>query len=531
MKFFLTFFLLCLGIYSLTFGEVQNVVQTEEGAIHSFNNSQTPSPCVIVIFGATGDLTARKLVPALYHLAYDKHLSEKVAIVGFARGENTHEGFREKMGNAMDQFSRTKPKNLSFWNQFKNKIFYHRSEFESDEGYDRLRKFLTQMDQELGTQGNRIYYLATQPSYFPTIIAKLKEHHLIYEGNHHSDSWSRIIIEKPFGYDLDSAVQLQQQISQHLAESQIYRMDHYLCKEGVQNLFTFRFENGLFEPIWNHHHIDNIQITLAEEIGIGSRARLWEESGALRDIFQNHLMQLLALIAMEPPTHLNAKSIHQAKIQLLKAIRPFSPSKMEEEIVRGQYDSGMVQGTQVIGYREEKGVSAISPVETFVALKLFIDNERWQGVPFYIRGGKRLAKQTTEIAITFKKNALAQEQNVLFIRIQPHAGIFLKTLAKVPGLQDRLQTLVFGYKPDVVFSTSSPEAYERGIFDCVRGNDHLFVSAEEQFAAWRLLTPILDYWKLHTPTNFPNYKAGTWGPVAADQILLNHGHQWQVLEY
>jgi len=489
-------------------------------------------PCVIVVFGATGDLTGRKLLPAIYNLAYEGHLSE-IAVVGFARGENTHETFRKKMGEAINQSSRTKLRDIAFWNQFQRNIFYHRSEFENDEGYDKLRLFLSQIDKECGTRGNRIYYLATPPSYFPGIIAKLKEHQLIFEAESNGEGpWSRIVIEKPFGNDLHSAIQLQKQISQSLSESQIYRMDHYLGKEGVQNILTFRFGSALFEPMWNHHHIDNIQITLAEEMGIGSRGRLWEETGALRDLLQNHLMQLLAIVAMEPPADLSPHHIHSAKIRLLETIRPFSLLDMERNVVRGQYGPGLIQGAMVIGYREEKGVSEKSSVETFTAIKLFIDNERWKGVPFYIRGGKRLSKQTTEIAITFKNSPLALNGllNVLIIRVQPNAGIFFKTVSKVPGFDDRLQPIVFGYESDVIFDRSSPEAYERIIFDCIRGNDSLFVKAEEQIAAWRLLTPILDYWRTREPDYFPNYEAGTWGPKAAEQMLRNQGHQWELLD-
>lgn len=490
------------------------------------------SPCVFVVFGATGDLTARKLLPAIYNLAYDGSLS-KFAVIGFARSENTHVSFRKNMEEAIEQFSRIKPRDLAFWNHFKNQIFYHQSEFENDEDYENLKRFLSQIDQELGTQGNRIFYLATQPSYFLTIITKLKKYGLIYEVDGYQIPWSRVIIEKPFGYDLDSALQLQEQISQLLDESQVYRMDHYLGKEGVQNLLTLRFENGIFEPLWNHHYIDNIQITLAEEIGIGSRAQLWEETGTLRDVFQNHLMQLLALIAMEVPADLAPDSIHKGKIQVLEAIRPFPLIEMENYVIRGQYGPGVIKGSRVVGYREELGVLPTSTVETFAALKLFIDNERWKGVPFYIRGGKRLAKQTTEIAITFKANPLFQNSNsnILFIRIQPNAGIFLQTKSKVPGLHNDLRSVVFGYQPDVVFGRSSPEAYERMLFDCIKGDDSLFVKAEEQIMAWRLLMPVLNHWKKQTPNDFPNYEAGTWGPKAADQMLINQGHQWQLLEF
>jgi glucose-6-phosphate 1-dehydrogenase len=489
-------------------------------------------PCVIVIFGATGDLTARKLFPAIYHLAHEGYLAKQTAVVGFARGNHTSERFAEQMSQALDRFSRTKPKDEVFWDQFKDHIFYHQSEFEDDLAYQRLQQLLAKIDEEMGTQGNRVYYLATPPNDFLPIVEKLSQHRLIYDPQRVNGKWSRVLIEKPFGYDLDSAIELQEQLSKYLAESQIYRIDHYLGKEGVQNLLTLRFENALFEPLWNHQYIDNIQITLAEDIGIGSRASFWEKTGSLRDVFQNHLMQLLAIVAMEVPPHLDAASIRAERIKVLNAIRPFSLSQIESDVIRGQYASGIIQGVAVPGYREEKNVADKSPVETFVAARLFIDNPRWRGVPFYIRAGKRLAKQVTEIAITFKKSPFSshQEPNVLFIRIQPHPGIFLRTISKVPGLHKFIQPVVFGYQPDAVFGQSSPEAYEKLISDCIRGDSQLFVAVEEQLAAWRLLTPILEYWKDHAPTDFPNYEAGTWGPSAADHMLMQNGHQWQLLE-
>lgn len=531
MKFFIIIvYSLILSFHSLTFCDIRQTNITQE-APDSLDSQHLP-PCVFVMFGATGDLTARKLMPAIYHLACEGHLSDHTAIVGLTRHENTHASFRNKMRQAVDTFSRIKSHNPDVWNQLKDRIFHHCSEFEDDQSYVRLKQFLDQLDQEFETKGNRIYYLATQPSYFPTIVAHLKKHQLIYETQGENEPWSRVIIEKPFGYDLNSAMQLQQDISQCLAENQTYRIDHYLGKEGVQNLLALRFENGLFEPLWDHRSIDNIQITLAEDIGIGSRARFWEETGALRDLLQNHLMQLLAIVAMEPPADLSAESIRKEKIRVLETIRPFPILEIEDYIIRGQYGPGSIQNEKVLGYREEKGVSLTSAAETFIAVKLFIDNARWKGVPIYIRGGKRLAKSTTEIAITFKKGHLSQNQesNVLFIRIQPHAGIFLKTISKVPGFCHRLQPVVFGYKPDEIFRKPSPDAYERMIFDCIKGNCNLFVSAEEQIAAWRLLTPVLNYWKEHVPEDFPNYESGAWGPQAADEMLFREGHQWHLLE-
>lgn len=468
------------------------------GLFSSQLSALQPEPCAIVIFGATGDLTARKLLPALSNLAQGSHLSEHTAIIGFARGAHTDETFRKKMGAA-----------------FENKIFYHQADFEQDQGYENLQKLLLKIDQEIGTQGNRLYYLATQPSQFATIIKKLHEHQLLYDSS--NEKWSRVIIEKPFGHDLDSAMHLQEEITKYLDESQIYRMDHYLGKEGVQNLFTLRFESALFEPLWNSEHIDNVQITLSEEIGIGTRASFWEETGSLRDVFQNHLMQLLAIVAMEPPSSLSPHDIHTEKIKVLNAVRSFPT------VIRGQYGPGEIRGVNVPGYKQEKGVAENSSAETFIAAKFYIDNPRWEGVPFYIRGGKRLPVQTTEIAITFKNHS-----NVLFIRIQPNAGVFLKTLSKVPALDKDTKPVVFGYHPDEYFKTSSPEAYEKLFYDCISGDSSLYVEGEEQLSAWRLLDPVLKGWK--TDEEIPTYEAGTWGPPSVDQMLQKNGHQWQLLD-
>lgn len=505
--------------------------QYSENAEKDLGEEKT-DPFIFVAFGATGDLTARKLLPAIYHLTYEGCLSQNIAVVGFARRLKTDKEFRLEMGEAIDSYSRTKPKDGSFWNEFEKKLFYHVSDFENDQGYEKLRTLLEKIDQELGTQGNRIFFLAVHPSYFPIIVEKLQSHRLLGKGNDHSKQWCRIILEKPFGSDFDSAVDLQEHLVRHLDESQIYRMDHYLGKEGVQNLLAFRFENSLLEPLWNNRHIDYVQITLAEEIGIGSRASFWEETGSLRDVLQNHLMQLLALVAMEQPTSLQAEAIQKEKLAVLESIRPFPSDAIDEHMVRGQYGPGSIKGTAVPGYREEPGVPATSSAETFIAAKLLIDNSRWQGVPFYIRGGKRMAKQATEILVVFKKQVSSQDgvANALLIRIQPNAGIYLRTSAKVPGMNKKLQSVIFGYKPEAVFSKPSPEAYEKLIFDCAKGDRNLYVNGEEQLAAWRLLTPVLNHWKENPPTDFPNYRSGTWGPEAADRMLQKQGHRWELME-
>lgn len=527
LRLFVLFFCLLLNF-------TVNAVETPSDRIHETQQNlheihEENPPCVVVIFGATGDLTARKLVPALYNLANEGHLSESTVVVGYARRNYTNEVFRKQMGDAVDLYSRTKPKDEALWRTFADKIFYHQGTFEQDQAYEDLQQFLADIDARFGTQGNRIYYLATPPENFTTIIDKLKSHGLVYDACD-TTKWSRVIIEKPFGTDLDSAIALQEFISKRLHESQAYRVDHYLGKEGVQNLMALRFENRLFEPIWNHQHIDNVQITLSEDIGIGTRGNFWEQTGAMRDLVQNHVMQLLAITAMEPPSEPNAKAIHDEKMKVLQAIRPIPFNEIDRFFIRGQYGTGVVKGNKVPGYRQEQDVSETSTVETYVAAKLFIDNERWQGVPFYIRAGKRLPKQTTEIVVTFKAKP-DQAANVMFIRIQPNMGVFLKTLAKVPGLFSKsLKPVISGYTIESNFGLASPEAYEKLIYDSIHGDSSLFVQAEEQIAAWRLLTPVLQHWQKKTIANFPNYDAGTWGPDEADLLLHDQGHHWELLE-
>lgn len=493
-------------------------------------------PCIMVIFGATGDLTARKLIPALYNLAHDGQLPTRFACVGFARRPKTDEEFRKEMHEAVDAFSRMKPIEKDVWGSFSESLFYHRSEFDSDEGYESLRKTLNELDHRLETQGNRLYYLSTPPSYFPQIIQKLYEHKLIYPFKENPKPWSRVIIEKPFGDNLDSAEKLQKEITHYLDEQQIYRIDHYLGKETVQNLMVFRFTNPIFESLWNNRHIDHIQITVSEEIGIGTRGHFFEEAGNLRDIVQNHMMQLLSIVAMEPPNNLNAASIRNEKVKVMESIRPFKQSELETNIIRGQYSSGYSNNKHVVGYREEKDVNPESVVETFVALELFIDNWRWAGVPFFLRAGKRLPKRSTEIAIIFKKAPAFIQQfeertiaNVLVIRIQPDEGISLKFNCKVPGLNAPLQPVKMDFLYGTYFGSTPPEAYERLLCDCMSGDNTLFASIDEVLASWRLFSPVLDFWKSQAKEKLPLYSAGTWGPQEADRLITETGRQWRLL--
>ncbi|MEI8365485.1 MAG: glucose-6-phosphate dehydrogenase [Parachlamydiaceae bacterium] len=494
-------------------------------------------PCILVIFGATGDLTSRKLIPALYNLAREGQLPGHFACVGFARREKSNEMFRQEMLDAVNKFSRIKPADKDVWNTFSEQLFYHQAEFHEDQGYADLDKLLRRLDTQFGTKGNRVFYLSTQPSFFPLIVEKLNQYKLLYDVNEVQDKWSRVIIEKPFGHDLKSAEKLQSEISKHLDEKQIYRIDHYLGKETVQNILVFRFSNSIFEALWNKNHIDNIQITVSEEIGIGTRGRLWEEAGMLRDIVQNHMMQLLSLVAMEPPISLKADAIHAEKIKVIEAIRPFSQQEISTCVIRGQYGPGYIDGKDVKGYRQEDNVAPNSAVETYVALKLMVDNWRWTGVPFYLRAGKRLPKRSTEIAIVFKsapgylfqKDSHQNEPDTLVIRIQPDEGISLKMNCKIPGLSSLIQPVKMDFQYGAYFGAKPPEAYERLICDCMSGDNTLFARADESLASWRLFTPVLDYWDKEKQNDFPNYPSGTWGPKGAEALMSRDGRQWRLI--
>ena len=500
-------------------------------------SSRLTSPCILVIFGATGDLTARKLMPAIYNLVREGQLPARFACVAFARRDKTHEMFRDEMKKQVNQFSRNGAIDESIWNGFKEHLYYHRSEFQDDAGYEKLKNFLGELDAKLGTKGNRIFYLSTQPSFFPNICEMLHKHSLIYNEEIVKDRFSRVIIEKPFGRDLDSSTALQKELLRFLSEKQIYRIDHYLGKETVQNILIFRFANSLFENLWNNRYIDHVQITVAEDIGIGTRGRFFEEEGLFRDIVQNHMMQLLSLMAMDPPVDLSADSIHNEKVKVLEAIHFNNPTKLDECFVRGQYGKGYIGGEEVKGYREEDNVDPNSSIETFVAMRLFIDNWRWDNVPFYLRAGKRLAKKTTEIAITFKSppDVLFQtrqhrnDPNVLALRIQPNEGISLKTNCKVPGPSSPIQPIKMDFRYGSYFGKSSPEAYERLLCDCILGDRTLFARQDEVFTSWELFTPLLKAWDETKPGEFPNYASGTWGPACADALIEKDERKWRLI--
>ena len=456
------------------------------------------------------------------------------ACVGFARREKTNDDFRKEMLTGVEEFSRTKPIENDVWKNFAEHLFYHRSEFDNDEGYESLKALLGDLEKKFETGGNVIFYLSVPPSYFPDIVERLSKHGLISKTK---DKFTRVIIEKPFGTDLKSAIALQNDLTKHLDENQIYRIDHYLGKETVQNLLVFRFTNPIFETLWNHDHIDNVQITVAEEIGIGTRGKFWEEAGMLRDIVQNHMMQLLSLVAMEPPINLSSDSIRDEKVKVMQAIRPFPATHLDKHIIRGQYGPGYINGEPVIPYRQENNVHPESRVETYVACKLFIDNWRWANVPFYLRAGKRLPKRVTEISITFKRAPLVLFQNphnmlqpnVLVIRIQPDEGISLKMNCKVPGLNTMIQPVKMDFRYGSYFGSTPPEAYERLILDCMAGDSTLFARDDEVIASWELFTPVIHEWHSEKGPHFPNYDSGTWGPEAADDLLKEEGREWRRL--
>lgn len=494
-------------------------------------------PCVLVIFGVTGDLTARKLMPALYNLAREGQLPMHFTCVGFARREKSDEEFRKEMKKAVEKYSRTQPLDESIWQNFEERLFYHRSEFDQDTGYKALNQKLSELDQKFNTEGNRVYYLATQPSFFPTIVEKLSSHELIYSEDSSGKPWSRVVIEKPFGHDYDSALELQSHISKFLSEKQIFRIDHYLGKETVQNILTFRFSNLIFEAILNNRYVDHIQISVAEDIGIGTRGRFWEETGLLRDMIQSHLIQLLSLIAMEPPVNSKADSIRSEKVKVLEAIRSLKESEIDKHVVRAQYQKGYVAGEQVKGYREEDLVDPNSHRETFVALELFVDNWRWAGVPFYLRSGKRLPKKCTEIAIVFHKvpdvlhfhHQKKYDQNILSIRIQPNEGISLNMNCKVPGISTPIQPVKMDFKYGTYFGLTPPEAYERLICDCILGDSTLFARDDEVLTSWKLISPILSYWQQKDKEGLNYYEAGSWGPKEAEDLMTRSNREWRLI--
>ncbi|MCB1232877.1 MAG: glucose-6-phosphate dehydrogenase [Verrucomicrobiae bacterium] len=496
-----------------------------------------PEPCTLVIFGATGDLTHRKLVPALYNLAEEGDLPPGLNVIGFARREKTDEEFRSDLEDLNRKLSRRGHQD-ALWGPFSKSIFYHQSEFQDVEGYKRLAERLDQLDRE-GGSGNRLFYLASAPEFFDDILTNLREAGL---NQQRENGWSRVVVEKPFGIDLPSAKHLNQIVSDTFPERDTYRIDHYLGKETAQNIMVLRFANSLFELLWNNRCIDHVQITCAEHLGMeGGRGGYYDKAGALRDMVQNHLLQLLSLIAMEPPADLSADGVRDEKVKVLKCLRPMVGEKaVAENVIRAQYTAGNVNGEPVVGYRREDRVNPGSMTESYVALRIMIDNWRWEGVPFYIRMGKRLPKKSTEISIHFKHapkvlfNALpgaeAAPGNVLVIRIQPNEGISLGMRSKLPGPAARLQPVKMDFEYQTAFGGSGPEAYERLLLDAMAGDATLFARDDEVEQAWAFIDEIENAWhKSSNPPPMAEYPAGSWGPKEADLLLKERDHQWRRL--
>jgi glucose-6-phosphate 1-dehydrogenase len=497
---------------------------------------RTPAPCVFVVFGASGDLTRRKLLPALYNLAVSRLLPPGFSIVGFAVTPLTDGEFRQSMHESLAQFSRRKPLDETVWNDFASRLHYVAGSFDDVANFQKLRAKLDELDARNGTHGNRLYYLAIPPSLFPTVNDQLAKVGLVADPSD-ATRYSRIIVEKPFGHDLASGDALNAELHRVFHERQIFRIDHYLGKETVQNLVALRFGNAIFEPIWNRNHIDHVQISVAEDIGVEGRGKFYEEAGTTRDIVQNHLLQLLMVAAMEPPIAFSADEVRDEKVKVLRALKPIVGKEVFSRTVRGQYGPGNFVGKAVPGYREEPNVSPTSHVETFVAMKLEIDNWRFAGVPIYIRAGKRLTKRTTEISVHFKDvpHALLMqdgshvEPDVLAIRIQPDEGIALRFVAKVPGPTMTLRPVTMDFRYGSTFGGSGPEAYERLILDAMLGDPTLFARADEVSAAWKFITPIHQAWASGPPPEFPNYPAGTWGPQPASALIARDGRVWRRL--
>jgi len=498
-------------------------------------SERRPQPFVAVIFGATGDLTKRKLAPALFNLHRDGLLPEAFEILGLGRQELTDDAFRSHMEEAVVAFSRGHVRRDEA-RAFAGRFRYLQGDFAEAATYQALAGALGAGGGGPGDESpppSRLFYLAVPPSFYAPIVEGLGSVHLQRPDE---DAFARVVVEKPFGKDLPTARELNEAVLGVFEERQVFRIDHYLGKETVQNILAFRFANGIFEPIWNRQYIDHVQITVAESIGVEGRGGYYEEAGALRDMVQNHMLQLLTLIAMEPAVAFDADAVRDEKVKVLRAIRPMAPEAVRRNVVRAQYGAGWITGDPVPGYRQEEGVAATSTTETFVALRLFVDNWRWAGVPFYLRTGKRLPKRSTEISVQFKRaphlmfsqTATPElEPNVITLRIQPDEGIVLKLGAKVPGAQVKIRSVNMDFLYDAAFASESPEAYERLLLDALLGDSTLFTRRDEVEAAWTLVTAVLDAWERESFAALPEYEAGRWGPREAHDLLERDGRRWR----
>ncbi|MEW6270399.1 MAG: glucose-6-phosphate dehydrogenase [Thermodesulfobacteriota bacterium] len=495
-----------------------------------------PQPNTLVIFGAAGDLTRRKLLPAVYNLALDGLLPASFAVVGFTRRDMDDASFRAFGREAVGKYSR-RTLDSGYWSDFELGLFHAKGNLDDPEGYAALRRKLDEVDAARGIPGNRIYYLSVPPSMIATCVDQLNAAGLV-QPLEPGKPFTRIIIEKPIGHDLASARRINDDVARVFDERQVFRIDHYLGKETVQNILVMRFANSIFEPLWNQKYVDHVQITVAEEEGVGTRAGYYEEAGALRDMVQNHILQLLCLTAMEPPFSMSADVVRDQKMGVLNCLRPIRPEEVGQYVVRAQYGHGFHHGAEVPGYRREDGVRADSTTETYVAIKALVDNWRWAGVPFYLRTGKRMPKRASEIAIQFKPvpsilfNADAStplEPNVLVLRIQPDEGLSLRMATKLPGPRVRIYPVKMDFRYGTTFGDQSPEAYERLLLDVMAGDATLFMRRDAVEASWEWVTSILDAWRQGGAKWLPEYAAGTWGPVEAERLIQDDGREWRTL--
>ncbi|WP_218082455.1 glucose-6-phosphate dehydrogenase [Anthocerotibacter panamensis] len=490
-----------------------------------------PKPVIMVIFGASGDLAQRKLLPALYDLARDRHLPPEFTVVGVGRSPLTDEEFRNKMYEGVTHHARDFVPGL--WEDFARGLFYLEGDLNTPEFYAKMRDYLAELDTKRGTQGNRVFYLSIPPSSFPVLLENMGANDLVG-----TPETVRVIVEKPFGRDLKTARELNAIVSRVFNEDQLYRIDHYLGKETVQNILVFRFANAIFEPLWDRRYLDHVQITVGETVGLEGRGKYYEEAGALRDMLQNHLMQVLTLVCMEPPAGMEANTVRDEKVKVLRSIQVMEPREVSLHTVRAQYTQGYIAGKPVAGYREEPGVSPNSITPTYAAVKFYIDNWRWSGVPFYLRTGKRLAKRVSEVSLHFRESPAGlfrnkylamPTQDVLALRIQPDEGISLRFDAKIPGPELMMRPVNMDFRYGTTFSQQSPEAYERLLLDCLHGDQTLFARADEVEYAWKVVTPIIEQWSTGTPQDLATYAAGSWGPKEADQLLARDNRHWRRL--
>ncbi len=511
---------------------VNTSISMEEPATGNISaERKPPGPCSIVIFGASGDLTARKLIPAFYHLCKDKQLPSAFRVIGFARRDKTDESWRNELREELNQFSRTQPVDEAVWKEFAKNLFYCRGDLTDAAAYKKLEELLTSFGSG-PLRENLLLYLATQPSQFGEVIEQIHRAGLLHKDG---AGWQRIVVEKPFGHDLASAQMLNRELTRYAHEQQVCRIDHYLGKETVQNILMFRFSNSIFERLWNRESVEHVQITVSEKIGVGDRGGYYEEAGALRDMVQNHMLQVLSLVTMEPPVSLAAESVRDEKVKLLKSIRALTPEDVARQVVRGQYFAGIVNGEARPGYRQEPKVQPNSNVETYVALKLLIDNWRWSGVPFYLRTGKNLPMSASEVRIQFRPTPhvlfAAQcgqhlDTNAIALRLQPNEGIYLRFNGKVPGMSLGVRPVRMHFSYDSEFGAYTPEAYERLLLEAIAGDATLFIRRDEVETAWQIVDSIRTGWDGKPLTNREFYAAGTWGPIAADDLLAQGGHVW-----